>query len=458
MKKSVLTLIGLVAIAAGTLAGCKSSSKKKKGPEPSEGAWTGAFNTAVYVGNNAASYEGNNDVKPDEQTPAPFVALAISNSVRPMGETDDYAFTYKYKYKVTVNGEEKNADDYVEAEIESQAFNQKVVQFKGWPAIGDNNMDAYPHFTVEATAKCNGWSQTKEYTMVLNPAQYEYKKKSFSDIYAKHSSLNALSFMRQKGGTTNGYECDGEGTSTYYNVETQGKLVYATTDGNWGILQDGNRYIQLYRLDALTIWEKIKDSLIGKNIWIKGNLSFGFGNVQIGNIKSILPIKDGDSEHPVQAPASDATFNEGTFTNHEWWNNPVFNTIGFAGSGTVTDGKIWAVVNQGSGNPSTRVQVSKDSVQAYSSRYEFDVTIGSTTVVVATDYHVSCGLNGKNEVGENNQQFTDWIKGIEAGKSVKVAGTLRWLNDRSISDGGNDYTIYTDGVWTVTPFLLDHIQ
>jgi len=460
MKKTVIAFIGLAAFAASTLAGCNAGGKKKpkKGPEPSEAAWKYAFNQAVYVGNNAANQEGENEVKPDEKEPAPFIALSLSNSVRPMGETDDYEFTYEYSYRVTVAGEEKNVNDYIEDSLLSSAFNQTVVQFKGWPANGASDTENFPRFIVDAKAKCNGWEQTKTYTMVLNPGQYEYKVKSLRDIYTKHASLNALSFMRQSSKVPGAYECDGAtADDTHYNIETQGRLIYATEDGNWGILQDGDKYLQLYRLDALKIWDKIKDSLIGHDIWLKGNLGFGYGNIQMGNIKSILPVKSGDTAHAVTPPTSEKSFSEADISNHEWWNNTIFNAVGSISNATVTDGKIYSVVNASGGGTTVRQQVTNiSSVASESSRYEFDVTVGSTTFIVATDYHANCGYDGKNSKGATTEAYTNWLKSLTPGKVLNIRGTIRWLNDRS-SGGGNDYSIYTNGVWTITPYLSEHI-
>lgn len=460
MKKSAIALVGLLAVTA--LVGCnskKGGGGKKKGPEPSDLAWRTAFNQSVYIGNNAASAEGENDVKPDEKEPAPFIALTKTNTVRPMGETEDYEFTYEYKFSAKVSGADRDANDFIEAQLESGAFNQTVVQFKGWPATTDDNA-AFPRFTVEAIAKCNGHEQTKNYTMVLNPAQFTYQKKTLADLYTKHASLNALSFMRQASGKTDAYECDsGTSENTYYNIETQGKLIYATEDGNWGILQDGDKYLQLYRLDALKIWDKIKDSLIGHNIWLKGNLGFGYGNIQLGNIKSILPIKDGDSAHPVNTPAAEATYTESMVTNHEWWNSPLFNKVGSIGTVSVKDGKVYKVVNASGGATTDRTLLTdaqKAVVNSNSARFEFDVTIGSSTFVVATDYHANCGYDGKNSDGATTEAYSNLLRGLSAGQSLNLKGTIRWMNDRSVS-GGNDYTIYNSGVWTITPFLAEHI-
>ena len=455
MKKTALA-VSMFAMAL-ILAGCGGSSKKKSkapvGPEPSEAAWTYAFNNAVHVGANVASSEVENDVKPEDKTPTPFISLMKSATVRPMGETDDYAFEFEYKYSVTVSGEEKNVDDYIEDQIYSEAMSVTAVQFKNWPANGSEDT-TWPRFKVETTAKCNGHSQSKTYTMVLNPTYYEFRTMTLAQIYAKHPTLNCLACLKADS-VADSYKADCA-DNEFYNVETQGKLVYATEDGNWGVLQDGDKFIQIYQISMSPIWDIIKDKLIGNKIWLKASVSPAYGNIQMSYVKSILPIKSGDSAHPV-IDGGEKAMSASDVSNVEWWNNPLFNAIGTISGATVKDGKIYEIKNASGGSSTSETLVTDTSkIKSESSRYEFDIQVGSHTMRYATDYHACCGYDGKGASTDFSAQMNTFLKGITAGASIKVQGTVRWLNTRSIVSG-NDYTIRTSGNWTITPFLPAHI-
>jgi len=457
MKKTAFLAIALFAatlvLGACRKSGGKKGSKTPTGPEPSEAAWTYAFNNAVHVGSNVASSEVDNDVKPEDKTPTPFISLMKGATVRPMGETDDYTFEFEYKYSVTVNGEEKQASDYIEDEIYSEAMNVTAVQFKNWPANGSDQA-TWPKFKVETTAKCNGHEQSKSYTMVLNPTLYEFRKMSLADIYAKHDSLNCLKCLKADS-VADSFKADCE-DNEFYNIETQGKLVYATEDGNWGILQDGDKFIQIYQISMSPIYEIIKDKLIGQNVWLKASVSPAYGNIQISYVKSILPIKEGDSSHPVTA-GSEKNFSASDLSNVEWWNNPIFNAIGSVSGATVVDGKIYEIKNAQGGSATTDTLVSdKSKIKSESARYEFDIQVGSHVMRYATDYHACCGPDSKGDSTEFSAQMNTFLQGITAGASIKVQGTVRWLNTRSVVSG-NDYTIRVSGNWTITPFLSSHI-
>lgn len=455
MKKSALA-VSLLAVVL-VLGGCNKTNKKKSktpvGPEPSEAAWTYAFNNAVHVGANVASSEVDNDVKPEDKTPTPFISLMKSATIRPMGEVDDYAFEFEYKYSVTVNGEEKSTSDYIEDEIYSEAMAVTAVQFKNWPANG-SDAATWPRFKVETIAKCNGHSQSKSYTMVLNPTFYEFRKMSLADIYAKHPTLDCLACL--KADTVAGsYKADCA-DNEFYNVETQGKLVYATPDGNWGVLQDGDKFIQIYQLSMAPIWDIIKDKLVGNKIWLKASVSPAYGNIQLSYVKSMLPIKAGDSAHPV-TDGGEKSMSASDVSNLNWWTNPIFNAIGTISGATVKDGKIYQIKNASGGSSTTETVVTdKSSIKSETNRYEFDIQVGSHTMRYATDYHACCGKDGKGDSTEYSAQMNAFLQGLTAGQSVKVQGTVRWLNDRSVSSG-NDYTIRTAGNWTITPFLPGHI-
>ena len=457
MKKTAVAALAFAAVAL-VLTGCNSAKKKKKsktpvGPEPSEAAWVYAFNNAIHIGPNVASFEVANDVKPEDKTPTPFISLMKSATVRPMGEVEDYAFEFEYKYSVTVSGEEKNTEDYIEDEIYSEAMSTSALQFKNWPANGSDD-STWPRFVVETTAKCNGHSQTKSYTMVLNPTFYEFRKMTLADIYAKHPTLDCLACL--KADTTAGsYKADCA-DEDFYNVETQGKLVYATEDGNWGVLQDGDKFIQIYQLSMAPIWDIIKDKLIGNNIWLKASVSPAYGNIQMSYVKSMLPIKSGDTAHPVIS-GGEKNLTEADLSNLNWWTNPIFNAIGSVSGATVADGKIYEIKNASGGSSTTETEVTdKSKIKSESSRYEFNIKIGSLTMRYATDYHACCGYDGKGASTEFSAQMNEWLKGLTTGASIKVQGTVRWLNTRSVVSG-NDYTIRTSGAWTITPFLSSHI-
>ena len=459
MKYGKLALFTLLCASLVLAGGCTAKKGKggKKGPQPTDEVWDAAFANAISIGASAALDEsaGANDIKPDDATP--FIQMLDQATIIPAFSVDEWEVSYTYKYSVTVGGEDKNAQDYIEQTFRNESMNVTAMQFKNWPSGDETDENPWPLFKVEATAKCNGYSESKNYIMRLNKASYSFRRVTLQELYTKHDSLNALKYMKED--TTNVYKYDtGDPNSNFFNVETQGKLVYVTEDANWGIIQDGAYYMQVYRLDLLPIYSVMKSFVLGQNIWLQGALGFGYGNLQLSYIKTMLPVASGDSVHAVQEPAAQKAFTESDFSNTAWYTNPLFNIVGTISGATVKDGKVYTVKNASGGSTTTRTEVKdKSTIASEGSRYEFDVLVGGTTLIVATDYHANCNIDGKGHANDSSETFTNWLKGLTAGQQIKLGGTARWLNDRTAS-GGNDYSIHAAGSWTIVPYLVDFIQ
>lgn len=491
MKKSVLAVTTSL-LAVALLAACNTGGKKKKkkSSEPTpisgvsgvsgtsgqqgdvpENAWARGFAGCVSVGAQSALEGIVSHVMPSK----PESSIVNLTKTKKWQDTQsfttyDYSFDYVLDQDPWKAGEaETKEQHYVSKVDDDPALTYKVVNFKNWPSQAAEEAD-WPRFKIKAICTCSGQTREKEYTLILDPLDKVYIVMSFDDIYAMNGDHLKWTKMGQDGGYIGDLD-QTEGQNRFW-VETWGRLVYATADGNWGLVANGDKVLQLYRLDEMgNKWNysKFKD----KDVIIKTALDFGYGNPQGSYIQDIVEIEAGDTEHPVAAPSIDLNFTEAMLSNKHWETNPLFNKIGSI-SGATYQGNLRKIVNASAGGGTTVTPIAeanKSSITPKSARYEFDVKVGNLTMTVATDYH-SC---------KDSDAFVsavkDWIVNASVGSSIKLAGTVRWSNPRkskpsaSTCDITNSHMImpynaawegYTDylaiGGWTITPFLEANVK
>jgi len=490
MKKSVLaTTLSLLAVAV--LASCTSGGKKKKTsatPSPTSGvsttsgggqpgevteeAWKRGFAGCVSVGAQSAIEGVASHVMPSKPESS-IVNLTKTKSWQDTKEFVTYEFTYNYELDQdpwkTGETETKEAH-YVQKIDDDPAKTYKVVSFKNWPSQAAEQAD-WPRFNIKAKCQCNNEQREKTFTLILDPLDKVYIVMSFEDIYTMNEGHLKWTKMGQDGGYVG--DLDQTESQNRYWVETWGRIVYATQDGNWGLVANGDKVLQLYRLDEMG--NKWNRNLIGKDVVIKTALDFGYGNPQGSYVQDIAEIEAGDTTHPVAEPAADLKLTSDLIGNKDWTTNKLFNRIAYIENATY-EGNLRSVKNASSGGGTTIVEIAEDkksSITPTSVRYEFDIKVNGVRMVVATDYHAA----KSTEEAAVATAYKNMIVNATVGGSIKIGGTVRWGNPRKTSpsattlDITNSHMImandskwagYTDydavGGWNIVPFLASQIS
>ena len=455
-------------------AGCTSSKggKKKKTSTTSgssggidEKIWTAGFAGCIRIaGEGRCTADGIDEVDPDT-TMGNSLFVVFTNHLSGLsvaGSPDEYDMDLTYTYTLE-GGTITNPEDYFESKVVNG--DKTVVFLKNFPAKG-TAIENCPKIHVEAKGVIEGNERVKNYTLRLNGYDGKFHKMPISEIYTPKATC--FDWMTDQF-TSEGIEtpianCYGPDATkfdewwknetsrkTHASIETYGYITYMSPDKNNGILECGNQAIQLYQIAGYAGWEPTKDVIMNKPVLVRGELSGGYGNLQMSYIKEIFPAP---SDVTVEAPAAPAAFTESMISNTSWSENPIFNKVCAATSVTYA-GNLQEIKNQTGGNPTIETKVSDPNTANFSAeRYEFDVQIGSATLTVQTDYHII----------ERYPELASSLKSIvtsSVGTSCKIGGTIRWLNKRYNADGsdfapGNDSSTRTEGKWEIVPYLPEH--
>ena len=460
MKKAKVLLSAFVALAMVALVACapRGGGKKKKSTSGGSGgavpelAWEGGFSGAVSVGASTSVVEGREAQVMPSNSATSFATLANQRIYADPDSGDTYNFTFTFEFSAKVGTEAKPATDYIESQTPSDEGKKTLLAFKGWPSQNAEQAN-YPRFTVKAKGTCNGESKEKTYVLVLNPLDKVFKKMSLDQLYeAADGKLTWMTGKKDTGGAVipGAYTTDlsqTEGQSSYW-IETKGILTYVAQDGNWGILQNGDKAVQVYRLDEYTGWASIRDSVMNVPIVIQAEISSGFGNIQLSYVQKIAKIEGTDSDIKPITPAE--AYDEAMIKNVDWTTNTIFNKV-VTKTEVKFNGKINKVKNSsGSDTVLTDMMSNRSACNSKTERYEFEVLLGTTPLIVATDYH-AC---------KDSDAFVtacdQILKSAAVGSTIAIGGSIRWMNDRSVV-AKNDYSIRTAGEWTIIPFSADQV-
>lgn len=468
MKKQVFLSFLLAATLVATVSCAPKGKKKKKSTtntSSSDGIddriWEAGFKGCIRIaGEGRCTADGIDEVDPASTLNKQLFAV-FTNSISGLGiagSPEEYDMSLEYTYSVE-NGS-GNPEDYFESKIDND--DKTVVFFKNFPAL-NTALESCPKIRVKATGTIEGHQREKNYTLRLNPYDLSFHEMPLTEIYAPKTKC--FDWMTEDF-TTQGHEtaCAGafgpdvskydawwqneENKKVHAAIETYGYLTYMSPDKNNGILQCGDQAIQLYQVAEYAGWEPTKAVIMNRPVVVRGELSGGFGNLQISYIREIFPAPSNIS---VAQPTAPAEFTEAMISNIKWSENPLFNKIVKATS-VKFNGNVHQIKNHSAGEATEVLDEitgsALDQVNFSSYRYEFDVLIGSTVLTVQTDYHIV----------ELYPELSSTLKSIvkkSKGDSVKIGGTIRWLNDRSVI-GGNDSTTRDQGKWEIVPYLPEH--
>lgn len=459
MKKTKVLLSSFIALAMVALVACaprggnkKRSSGGGSGGAVPELAWEGGFSGAVSVGASTSVVEGREAQVMPSNSATSFATLANQRIYADPDSGDTYNFTFTFEFSAKVGTEVKPATDYIESQTSSDEGKKTLLAFKGWPSQNAEQAN-YPRFSVKAKGTCNGETKEKTYVLVLNPLDKVFKKMSLDQLYeAADGKLTWMTGKKNTGGAVipGAYTTDlsqTEGQSSYW-VETKGILTYVAKDGNWGILQNGDKAVQVYRLDEYTGWTSIRDSVMNVPITLQAEISSGFGNIQLSYVQKIAKIEGTDPDIKPITPAE--AYDEEMIKDTNWATNTIFNKV-VTKTEVKFNGKINKVKNSsGSDTVLTDMMSNRSACNSKTERYEFEVLLGSTPLIVATDYH-AC---------KDSDAFVtacdQILKSAAVGSTIAIGGSIRWMNDRNVVKK-NDYSIRTAGEWTIIPFSADQI-
>lgn len=251
-----------------------------------------------------------------------------------------------------------------------------------------------------------------DYVQNLGPDKGVYKFKSRLDII-DYEPKAGKTYSPYFAGNNPGAEAD------YYYVGVKGKLVYYAPDGNWGIIADGDQYMEIYAGSKGTpltpaYFPRFKDQYV----CVYGNMSQYCGNIQLSFIDNVRKIDPSEIEEP------ELTFNTINESFLAGIKNPVAEgydsdkqfVYGLGNSlGQVTGTFISSSLKDSSGNDVTPENL-KDN------RFTFELQVGSQRMVIAYDYHVN--RNAETDL------FTEYKNKLKQGGQMTIKGTLRY--------GGND--------------------
>ena len=282
-------------------------------------------------------------------------------------------------------------------------------------------------FSFTGNFKCGSATGTAKYEVHLLKKNVSFKTLTLQQIYAANSTNDGFEEVDK----TTGYYKQNNESFPYMCVETYGKVVYVSPDGNWGLIADGDYVLELYSGSGLNLDKGHYAALeVGNTVKVWAELGSYFGNCQVSFIFDIV------SADASKAAASTGFRNlaEADFAGKHYWEGGLMNslrsvTAKYAGN-LKQDGKTVTAANLKNG------------------RFTFDVTVGSTTLSIAYDYHVD--RNGDLNIFK---AYQDKIKALNNGDDVTIKGTLRFSGPTEKSYKGNESAT----TWSLTPYLADHI-
>ena len=282
-------------------------------------------------------------------------------------------------------------------------------------------------FSFKASLKCGNATGEANYQVHVLKQNVEFKTLTLQEIYAVNDTNDGFKEVDK----TSGYYTANNDSFPYMCVETYGKVVYTAPDGDWALVADGDWVLELFSGSARNLDTDHYPSLaVGNTVRILAELGSYFGNCQVSYIFDIAAADNS------KAAASTGFKNlaEADFNGKHYWEGGLMNSLR-----TVTATYAGNLKQDGS---------TVAAADLKNKRFTFDVTIGSTKLTIAYDYHVD--VNSDLNIFS---AYKDIIKTLTNGSSVTIKGTMRFVGPTEKSYKGNESAT----TWSLTPYLADHI-
>lgn len=298
--------------------------------------------------------------------------------------------------------------------------------------------------------ECGSAVSTKansEYTAKIVAPTIYYRPMTFDDIYANHSedktvTVGGTSYTYHSWNGNINYEAinksnqyspwwitglPDDAADNYIYATIKGKVIFLSPDGNWGLVANGDKVVEIYSGNQLNLKESSFPDLKNKYVEIKCEVTHYYGNIQCSYITSIRAID-----------ASEVTEPDMKYQN---LTESVLKSIELS-TGEYKQFSEEVIQNDLVSVTGTVVANSK---AASGNRFTFDVMVGACKVTIAYDYHV----DGSDKAVSNALNAA-----YNKGGSITIKGTYRF------NHGQEKTIVKTDGSGgqlTIAPFEASQI-
>ena len=312
--------------------------------------------------------------------------------------TVELAWSWAEEFNASISGKEE-----VDATHEKISF--------VYPA---SDAEADGAATLVVNAKCGEQTGSTQFNVTLTKMSLIFDPMTIAELYATNEAGDNFWFLNAENKIITNH-----GQSFYY-IAISGKLIYKAPDSNWGLLADGEKVVQLYRLDACS---DNNVAVVGKYITCYGEIGNGYGNVQISFISKIEEMED----HSAIAEPS------GNYSSVPEGINDSAVAADFKSFCSGIGNSLYTVTGIVSSNTSTFTP---------GSRFTFTLKVGEHTFTVAYDYHTA--KEGGAAIGTEFQSvLTSAVRNVT---SLTIKGTIRWARTDGTSAFG------AEGAWQLVPF------
>lgn len=291
-------------------------------------------------------------------------------------------------------------------------------------------------FNFKGRLTCGeGTPVEQEYSVNLLDKNLEFMSLTLAQIYELNDTNNGFKLVDPKTGYYIGNNKDVEvagKTFNYLCFETTGKVIYTSPDANWGIIADGNYYLELFSGSGLNIDAKHFPALtLGNVVTVRAELSSYYGNAQCSYI---FDIENGDP-NAITEPNLYENMPGSEFDGKKY----------FEAAHLMNACRSVNAVFKGEFKDKDGKDTTVDKLVA-GKRWTFKVEVDGKELEVAYDYHVD-----RYDDQGVFQAFHAKLSSLNVGDTFNLKGTVRFKGDVEKT------YLNIKGYWTIVPFLADHM-
>lgn len=254
---------------------------------------------------------------------------------------------------------------------------------------------------------------------------------TIAEIYKVNDGNNGFDLVDYTG--EKGYYKANNDNFGFCCVEVKGKLIYSSPDGNWALIADGDRTIQLYSSGAGRPLTKTQYPalVIGNTVTVEAELSSYKGNAQVSYIFDISK-----ADVTIEADTDFKALHGTDFDGKHYWEDNLMNSL-YSINGTYVGNSL----KDKDGNLITNIE------ELPNARFTFEVVVDGKTLGIAYDYHVD-----RNATEGVFDAYKNKLLSLKDGDAVKISGVLRFAGkaDKGYKENQN----YT--TWNLVPYLAEH--